>query len=186
MPSHTSLPMRTRIPWVAALRQPCGAWALRRERRVTRQVEANEAAVRASGEELKFALDAARMGIWQRDLVSGRLRWSDRCRAILAIPPDTVLTYDLFLEALFAEDRRLFEQAVSEAVSHRTDYDAEMRVPWPDGTVHWVAARGRALYDSAGKAVRLVGVVVDITERKPRRRSRRARSDSGSWQTGHP
>jgi PAS domain S-box-containing protein len=125
-----------------------------------------EAALRESQERLSLVLEAARLGTWDRDLVSEALVWSPRCLAIFGLPPDTRMTLERFLEALHPDDRERVARAGRETVEEHKDYDVEMRTVWPDGTLHWVASRGRAYYDSSGRPVRISGASLDITARK--------------------
>lgn len=132
---------------------------------VTEQRNAEEA-LRESEEQLRLAKDAARMGSWGWNIVTGEWVWSDRCKELFNLRPDTVMTYDVFLEAVHAEDRERVDRAVKDALAARTEFDVEMRIPWLDGPVHWVASKGRAFYDAAGEPVRAAGMALDITERK--------------------
>lgn len=125
-----------------------------------------EMALRQSEEKLRLALDAAQMGTWDWNILTGELVWSDRCRGLFAVGPDEPVFYDRFIEALYPEDRERIGLAVREAIEKNKTYDAEMRALWPDGTLHWVMAKGRAYYDAEGNATRMNGVVLDITERK--------------------
>ncbi len=119
-----------------------------------------------SEERLRLAKDAARMGSWHWNILTGELVWSDRCKALFALSPDTVMSYDVFLTAIHPADRERNDRAVRDALAHNTDYDVEMRVPWPDGSVHWVAAKGKAFYGADGRAVRMAGMALDITNQK--------------------
>jgi C4-dicarboxylate-specific signal transduction histidine kinase len=67
---------------------------------------------------------------------------------------------------LRAEDRPAVMRAVTGAIAGCADFEAEFRVPAPEGGVRWVMSKGRAHCDGGEKAVRMVGVLADITERK--------------------
>ena len=56
--------------------------------------------------------------------------------------------------------------AVRTALDRHEEYTVEARTVWPDGSLHWVISRGKAFYDTSGKAVRMIGAAMDITERK--------------------
>lgn len=103
--------------------------------------------------------------MWHWNIVSGELVWSDRCKALFGVPPDTMMSYERFLQALHPEDRERTAAAVKRALDHRVAYDIEYRCLRPDGSVHWLAAKGLGYYDASGKAERMEGVVLDITER---------------------
>ncbi len=76
------------------------------------------------------------------------------------------MNYPLFLNTIHPDDRDRIVYAMKQALEQKTDYDVEMRVLWPDGTVHWIASKGRGFYDEAGEAVRMSGMAWDVTMRK--------------------
>ncbi|MBV9997568.1 MAG: PAS domain S-box protein [Verrucomicrobia bacterium] len=127
--------------------------------------QANER-LRQSEERLRLAMAGARLGPWHWDLGSGELVWSEQCLALFGVTPRTAVTYDTFVAALHPEDRAGVDAAVRHALDGRTNYDVEYRIVWPDGTVHWLNAKGRGYYDAAGRPLRMEGVVLDISERK--------------------
>jgi len=75
------------------------------------------------------------------------------------------MSYGVFLSALHPDDRERIDAAVSEAIRQGKDYDVEMRTIWPDGSLHWIASKGRVYFED-GEPSRMVGVAFDITERK--------------------
>jgi PAS domain S-box-containing protein len=123
-------------------------------------------ALNVSQERLFFATEGANLGIWNWNVVTGELIWTDRCKALFGIPIEETMSYQRFSEALHPDDRARTDAAVNAALADRTDYEVEYRSLWPDGSVHWLAAKGRGFYDATGKAVRLEGVVMDIAARK--------------------
>jgi PAS domain S-box-containing protein len=127
------------------------------------------ASTRAIEENLAVALDAARMGFWRRDTESGKTVWSDRMKALFGLRTDAEVTPDTFLSVIHPDDREPVRRRVDEALARGSDYDAETRVPLPDGSVRWIAARGRAFRDASGKPVRIAGIAMDITDLKQAR-----------------
>lgn len=125
-----------------------------------------EEALRASEERLALVVQGADVGIWDWDIRSGELIWSPRCLEMFGVPPDTQMSYELFIEAVHPDDRQRISQSVRYAIKRRENYDVEMRAIWPDGTLHWINARGRAYYGPAGKALRMTGMAQEITARK--------------------
>jgi PAS domain S-box-containing protein len=125
----------------------------------------SEAALREREAELQLAQDAANLGRWAWDLRNGELSWTDRCKVVFGLPLDADVTYEMFLAALHPEDRARVDAGVKAAIQTQTDYDVEMRAVWPDGSVHWIASKGRVYFD-AGAPSRMVGVAFDITARK--------------------
>jgi PAS domain S-box-containing protein len=71
-----------------------------------------------------------------------------------------------FVERLHPQDRERVQRAVTAAVEHDAEYDIEFRVIWPDGSLHWQVARGKVFRDKTGRPLRMVGIGMDVTERK--------------------
>jgi PAS domain S-box-containing protein len=126
----------------------------------------SEEALKNSQERLKLALEASQLGMWYWDLESDVLSWDKQCKALFGLSPETQMSYQIFLEALHPEDRERTDQAVNQSIHDQTRYNIEYRTLWLDGTVHWIAARGHCTYDDAGRAIWMMGVALDITERK--------------------
>ena len=90
-----------------------------------------------------FALAAARMGIWEAELASGRLTWSETLAAIFGLAPEQApRTIDEFYEVIHADDRALVREGFERAIQCG-DFAAEFLAVWPDGTLHWIAGRAR-------------------------------------------
>lgn len=117
-------------------------------------------------QQLNIALATARLGAWQLDVATGVLDCTEICKANFGLSPETVFTYDALLMSILPEDRDQMRQAVEQALEQRTVYNAEYRVKWPDGSIHWIVASGRGIYGDSRDAVGMVGVTLDITERK--------------------
>lgn len=124
-------------------------------------------ALRESVSRLRLALWAAHMDTWDWDMNSGKVTYSVDTEANFGIAPSSFDgTYNSFLKSVHPEDHKLVAQAVRRSIEEHADYDVEFRVIWPDSTIHWVASKGQVYYDETGKAVRMVGVDMDITSRK--------------------
>jgi PAS domain S-box-containing protein len=136
---------------------------LRAEIAIRKQAEES---LRRSEEKLRMALEASSQGTWDWTLAEGELFWSDKCKALFGLGVDAVVTYDDFLQLIHPEDRERIRQAVTQSLEQKKDYDVEMRILWPDGTVHWIASKGRGVYNGEGEPVRMIGVTRDITERR--------------------
>ncbi|GAA0595711.1 hypothetical protein GCM10009416_37570 [Craurococcus roseus] len=131
-----------------------------------------EDALREGNERLTLATEATGVGIWDYDLVSGALRWDDRCKALFGLPPSAEVDYGTFLAGLHPDDRGTTDAAVQRALAPDGpgEYDIEYRtVGLEDRMERWIAAKGRAFFEGQGaarRAVRFVGTVRDIGERK--------------------
>jgi PAS domain S-box-containing protein len=132
---------------------------------ITERKQAEEE-IKISKERLLFATEGANLGIWNWDTITGELIWSNKCKTLFGIPLDEAMSYQRFSDALHPDDRERTDMAVKDALDNHKDYDIEYRSLWPDGSIHWLAAKGRGYYDKTGKALRLEGIVLDITKRK--------------------
>ena len=128
---------------------------------------AAEARLRDSEERLRLALDAARMGTWEWNVVSGAAAWSPQVDAILGLPPGTVGGTRSYLDLVHPEDRQNVLESVGEILRGRDgEFLVEYRILNPAGSARWLEGRGRIDRDDAGRPLRLRGTVVDITARK--------------------
>ncbi|MEP6730939.1 MAG: PAS domain S-box protein [bacterium] len=124
-------------------------------------------ALRAAEERMRFALDAADVGIWDQDFKSGKLAWSETMEAHYGLEPGTFGgTVDAYIEAIYPDDRPAVLEAGREAAHAGGDFSVMHRVVWPDGSTHWLSGAGRVLLDDDGSAVRAVGISLDITARR--------------------
>ncbi|HTE43283.1 MAG TPA: ATP-binding protein, partial [Steroidobacteraceae bacterium] len=113
---------------------------------------------------LLLALDAARMATWDWNLTTSEIVWSPQHEVIFGFAPLSLQrSYREFYERVHQDDRDDVEQAIAKARDSRAVFRKEYRIVWPDGSTHWVHARGQFTYDSRGESVRMVGVVADIT-----------------------
>lgn len=124
-----------------------------------------EEALRESEERLKLALAAAEMGVWSWDFATGTIFWSDYVHRIFGVERFGG-DFEAFSRLVVPEDLPVVRAAVDASVARRTIYAAEFRIVRPDGEVRWVANRGRAYYGADGAPLRMVGTVLDITERR--------------------
>lgn len=109
----------------------------------------------------------ANIGTWDWNMQTDELWWSEMVSPIFGGPNQTLATsYDNFIAAIHPDDVSLVTSAVAACVELGEDYDIEHRVIWKDGSVRWVSEKGDVLRDAAGRPVRMLGVVQDITQRK--------------------
>jgi formate hydrogenlyase transcriptional activator len=127
----------------------------------------SENALRDSEERLRLALKAGRMGVWDWDRRSNVRQWSKEYFLVMGLLPFSVEpSYRAWANCVHPEDLTRARLAVEAAIRDKKEYRCEYRVVWPDGTIRWLVARGEPIYDDAGECVRVMGVLVDITERK--------------------
>ncbi len=124
-------------------------------------------ALRENEERLSLALAAGRMGAWDWDRRRNTVTWSKEHFAIMGLAPFSVEpSQDVWSSRVHPEDRPRADATLREAISERKEYRCEYRVIWPDGTLRWAEARAEPVYDEAGTCIRVMGLIVDITDRK--------------------
>ena len=136
-----------------------------------------------SAERLRLATEAASIGTWDYDPVGGTLEWDARCKALFGLPADAPVTYEgVFLAGLHPDDRAAADLAVRRALDEQSPerFDIEYRtIGIEDGVERWIAATGDAIFE-AGKAVRFIGTVIDISARKKAERHLKILNDTGA------
>ncbi|HSB82143.1 MAG TPA: PAS domain S-box protein [Candidatus Methylomirabilis sp.] len=127
----------------------------------------NEAALREGEERLRMALRAANAGSWEWDLITGKVKWSDEHYALLGMEAGVIeVSYDSWMQALHPDDREIAEGLIRRATNRKENVDIEYRVIRPDGNVRWLNTRGHSLYDEAGRPIRMLGITIDVTQRR--------------------
>ncbi len=128
-----------------------------------------EQTLRASEEHLRLSQEAAGIGTWEWDLVTGRTHWSPEMYRLIGRDPadqQSADHYALWRRAVHPDDRESVA-ASARAFSHRVGpFAHEFRIVRLDGAIRWINARGNVLPDSGGGPRRMLGVNIDITERK--------------------
>lgn len=126
-----------------------------------------EAALALSQERLELAQQAGQIGAFEYDLRTGAVTWSEELEALYGLPPGGFGgKYVNWSQAVHPDDLAQAEAAVGRAIATGGEFEAEFRVIWPDGSTRWLAARGRVYPDATGRAVRLIGVNMDVTHRR--------------------
>jgi PAS domain S-box-containing protein len=120
----------------------------------------------ATEERMRFALRASRVGIWEADLQTGGVRWSETLEALHGLQPGAFAsTFEAFVLLVHPDDRAQVVTSIERATRERTDSNILYRTQWPDGTIHWISGIGHTLHDDNGMPVRATGIGLDVTER---------------------
>jgi PAS domain S-box-containing protein len=120
-----------------------------------------EEELKKSEEQLRLAVEAAQIEAWDWDIVASNINQSQH--KTTGLPPGSP---DIVLDAIYPEDREYVYQAIRQAIAGEIEYEVEFRVIWPDGTLHWIESKAQVLRNQAGEPIRMVGVAIDITDRK--------------------
>lgn len=114
-----------------------------------------------------YAVEAARMGTWERHLITNEMMISSVLAGILGLPAQqTCLSVKQWEAVIFPDDLPLLSDVLDAAIQSGTPIDVEHRLLDVHGNVLWVASRGVVSKDETGKSIRVGGVAVDITEKK--------------------
>jgi len=122
-----------------------------------------ECALREQQTKLTVAVAVAQLGIWELDMVSNTLTGSEQFKANLGLRPDEPLSYQRLIELIHPDDRESAQAALRSSIASSSEYHTEYRIVDPAGEVRWIAAMGRCVHNGSH---RLLGVILDITERK--------------------
>ncbi|MGL4617556.1 MAG: PAS domain-containing protein, partial [Chroococcidiopsis sp.] len=126
-----------------------------------------ENALRQSEEQRRLTMDFTHIGSWNWNIVDNTSDWNDNHARLLGLVPGEVeSSYEVWHDRVHPEDIHWIEQALTAALTTNTDFEAEYRVIYPDGNVRWLVGRGRGIYNEAGQPVRMLGVILDISDRK--------------------
>jgi len=124
-----------------------------------------EAALRESETRLQLAREAAGFGVWDRDLVTGAGIWSEQEWRLYGLDPRPgAPDHETWRASLHPDDRaRVVADSTAALADSACRFDTDYRVVWPDGTVHWLLSKATVVRDAHGRAVRMVGLNMDVT-----------------------
>ncbi len=132
-----------------------------------REKDPVRSAISESEERLRLAMDAAGMGAWDWDLRTGRVAWSGDQEKLFGVEGSFGGDFDTFMKLVHPEDILGVQARTAGALAdHATEHRDEFRIVRPDGSIRWMLANGHIFYDEQGTPVRMIGVNMDITERK--------------------
>ena len=133
--------------------------------------KAAEQAQAESESRLRIAIEAADLGIWDWNLLTNDMTWTDRAKVMAGFPLGDPVSFEMVRNATHPDDlprtSEMARRALDPAIRSRDPY--EYRLRRPDGSIRWVVAHGEAVFveiDGREQAVRYTGTIQDITQRK--------------------
>jgi formate hydrogenlyase transcriptional activator len=127
----------------------------------------HERSLQESEERLALAADSAEAGLWTLDYSTGVFWATERARAIFGYSPDEVITLERLQASVHPDDWDIVRGAVQRSAGAGEPVNVEYRIVLPgEGGVRWIDSRARPHLDSAGEPERLMGVSIDVTDRK--------------------
>ncbi|HYX13039.1 MAG TPA: AAA family ATPase [Nostoc sp.] len=140
-----------------------------------------ENALRQSEEQHRLTMDFTHIGSWNWNIIENTTDWNDNHARLLGLVPSEVESKtQAWRDRVHPEDIHRVEQAVEVALVTHTDCEVEYRVIYPDGSIHWLIGRGRGIYNAAGQPVRMLGVILDISEQHDAALRERKRAEHAS------
>jgi len=128
---------------------------------------AGEAALRRSEEHLRLALNSSNVGTWEWDMLTGEVTWSANVEKVFNIAPGSFKGgYEEYLELIHLDDLQTVTTAIDDALNTNKPYAVEHRVKCVREGECWIYCQGDVHRDPAGKPVRMLGTVTDVSERK--------------------
>ncbi|HLJ12783.1 MAG TPA: PAS domain S-box protein [Planctomycetaceae bacterium] len=116
---------------------------------------------------LRFALEAAQVGVWEWNIATGEFRLSATVARLHGLAPeDFTGTFDAYLALIHPQDSPHFCERVNAALDSDSGCELEFRAVWPDGSHHWIGGIGRVIFDEHRRPLRMVGLARDVTQRR--------------------
>ena len=123
-------------------------------------------ALQESEERMRVATEAVNLGIWEWDLSKDEIWATNARRSLLGLPASGTIALEDFISRLHPDDRDRVRGTMDDAIHSGEDFESEYRLILPDGIVRWMSTRGSVHFDDSRKPARLLGISIDITERK--------------------
>jgi two-component system CheB/CheR fusion protein len=120
-----------------------------------------------SEQRLRMAMAGARVGVWDWNIATGEIVWSEGLEPMHGLPQGGFAgTFEAFRKTVHPDDLERVETLVAKSIETRMPYEAEFRLLGADGVIRWTGARGIVLDDDQGRAARMIGVGIDVTPQK--------------------
>ncbi|MEH2075391.1 MAG: PAS domain S-box protein [Nostoc sp.] len=117
-----------------------------------------------SEERLRLALEVSQMGLWNWNIITNQVTWSENYEMLFGLIPSSFDgPYETFQKCVYPEDKQSVMQGIGHALAQKTDYNDEFRIVRSDQSVHWISAKGKFIYNDRGQAVRMIGICMETT-----------------------
>jgi two-component system CheB/CheR fusion protein len=127
----------------------------------------NEIKLREAQQQLRLALEGGSVGTWSWDLKNGTLNGSREQAILFGLPEGKFFaTYADWEKAIFPDDLAHINAQAQESIARKKPLDIEFRIVHTTGRVRWIMSKANTYYDAAGEPERMMGVNIDITDRK--------------------
>lgn len=129
--------------------------------------KAHEEAIRLSEERQRLAVEAGQVGLWYMDVNNGQSIWTERCKLLHGLAPNsTVPDFPFTLDLLNEEDRPAMAEAFTKTMKGEGAIALEYRTSGLGSRARWLQIKGQAQRDAQGAVKAIYGTVIDLTERR--------------------
>ncbi|MCT7951857.1 PAS domain S-box protein [Ancylothrix sp. C2] len=132
---------------------------------ITQRKAAEESALKLA-EQLQEAQKVAHIGVWDFDIQTGHINWSDELFEIYERPHGVIPSFEEIVEQIYPEDRDKFINSVQNAINFGAPYDDDLRIVLSSGGIKDIHSKGQAIKNNSGQTIKLFGTAMDITARK--------------------
>lgn len=133
----------------------------------TQELKNNLKRLSDSEKSLHLSQRAGGVGTWEWDLTRNEVVYSEQVSELMGKPQEVLnKSSSAFISSVHPDDREKITAAFDSAVKAAQGFNLDHRVIWPDGSIHWLNEKGNVIADTNGRAVKVLGVAIDITERK--------------------
>lgn len=113
---------------------------------------------------LKLALQGTNTGMWELNILTGKITWSENFELLFGVAPGTLpSTKKSLIERIIKADRQLVIRAIAFAIKKETNYNIKFRIIYPDGSIHWLASQGNVDKRENSYPIKITGICRDIT-----------------------
>ena len=124
-----------------------------------------EQSLRESEERLRLAQIRGNVGVWDCNNITNEFNFTPELEQLYGVVPGTIKTYNDFRERIHPDDKLKVEAERDKKIANHESFDIEFRILHKSG-IRWISSRGGAIYNDDGEVIRILGVNLDITERK--------------------
>jgi PAS domain S-box-containing protein len=118
---------------------------------------------------LRMAIESTQLGTWEYYPLTGELNWSEECKKIYGLPLSAEVTFEVFAEHIYRDDRDFVQKEIQKAMDPKGNnrYDITYRITrFDDGGVRWIRAQGKVYLNVQSQPESFIGTVIDITDNK--------------------
>ena len=124
-------------------------------------------ALSQSQERLELAQKIGKIGTFEWNIQTHQVVWNEELETLFGMTSGSFTgRYEDWKKVVHPDDWRLLEHKISQAIAEATLLEHEYRTYWADGSLHWLSAKARVFYDDCRNPIRMIGVNIDITDRK--------------------